>query len=86
MSLFESKRAASVVVVQLVSVVLLSLGLLSEISSAQEVTETRGDYQIGPGDVLDIVVWRNEQLTLAVTVRPDGWISLPLLNHTILKR
>jgi len=39
-----------------------------------------GDYQIGPGDDLHIVVWRNEELTMTVPVRPDGWISLPLVN------
>jgi polysaccharide export outer membrane protein len=37
-------------------------------------------YRIGAGDVLDVVVWKNEQLTRSVTVRPDGKISLPLVN------
>ncbi len=39
-----------------------------------------GDYRIGTGDVLDIVVWENEKLSRSVPVRPDGWISLPLVN------
>ena len=39
-----------------------------------------GVYKIGPEDVLDISVWRNEALTRTVAVRPDGRISLPLLN------
>jgi polysaccharide export outer membrane protein len=38
------------------------------------------DYRIGPGDVLSIVVWKNDTLTREVTVRPDGKISLPLVN------
>jgi polysaccharide export outer membrane protein len=38
------------------------------------------DYVIGPEDVLDIAVWDNTQLTRTVPVRPDGKISLPLLN------
>lgn len=38
------------------------------------------DYRIGPEDVLTIVVWQNDALSRAVTVRPDGKISLPLLN------
>ena len=38
------------------------------------------DYVIGPGDVLAIVFWRDEQLSLDVVVRPDGKISMPLLN------
>jgi polysaccharide biosynthesis/export protein len=38
------------------------------------------DYRIGPEDALSIIVWKNEALSRAVTVRPDGKISLPLLN------
>jgi polysaccharide export outer membrane protein len=38
------------------------------------------DYKIGPEDILDISVWRNTDLTRTVSVRPDGKISLPLLN------
>jgi polysaccharide export outer membrane protein len=38
------------------------------------------DYRIGPEDALTIVVWKNETLSRPVTVRPDGRISLPLLN------
>jgi polysaccharide biosynthesis/export protein len=37
-------------------------------------------YVIGPGDDLNISVWDNDNLSGAVTVRPDGMISLPLLN------
>jgi polysaccharide export outer membrane protein len=37
-------------------------------------------YVIGPEDVLDIAVWNNAALTRSVPVRPDGKISLPLLN------
>jgi polysaccharide export outer membrane protein len=38
------------------------------------------DYRIGPADVLQVTVWRNENLSRTVPVRPDGKISLPLLN------
>jgi polysaccharide biosynthesis/export protein len=38
------------------------------------------DYIIGPDDVLGIVYWRETELSADVTVRPDGKISLPLLN------
>src|SRR5436853_37661 len=38
------------------------------------------EYMIGADDVLSIVFWRDKELTADVTVRPDGMISLPLIN------
>lgn len=38
------------------------------------------EYKIGPQDVLKIDVWKEDQLTRAIPVRPDGKITLPLLN------
>jgi polysaccharide export outer membrane protein len=37
-------------------------------------------YRIGPEDVVEVSVWNNAALTRTVPVRPDGRISLPLLN------
>src|ERR1700740_3269127 len=37
-------------------------------------------FKIGPQDVLRIDVWKEDQLTRTVPVRPDGKITLPLLN------
>jgi len=37
-------------------------------------------YQIGPLDTLNIVVWQNADLSSRVTVRPDGRISMPLVE------
>jgi len=37
-------------------------------------------YRLGPEDLLQISVWKNEALSRVVTVRPDGKISLPLVN------
>lgn len=39
-----------------------------------------GEYRIGPEDELYISVWKNETLSRTVPVRPDGMISLPLVN------
>ena len=39
-----------------------------------------GDYVIGPEDVLAVVYWRDKDMSTEVSVRPDGKISLPLLN------
>jgi polysaccharide biosynthesis/export protein len=38
------------------------------------------EYRIGVGDALQINVWRNPELSLAVPVRPDGMISMPLIG------
>ena len=42
---------------------------------------TPPDYVIGPDDVLTIVFWREKDLSSEAAVRPDGMISLPLLNE-----
>jgi polysaccharide export outer membrane protein len=49
---------------------------------AQERKGPREDnkYRIGPEDVVEVSVWNNTALTRTVPVRPDGNISLPLLN------
>ena len=38
------------------------------------------DYEIGADDVLSVVFWKDKDLTTDAVVRPDGMISLPLLN------
>jgi polysaccharide export outer membrane protein len=38
-------------------------------------------FVIGPEDVLSIVFWRDKEMSTQVTVRPDGKISLPLLDE-----
>ncbi len=48
---------------------------------AQPVAETASPmYRIGPGDNLQIFVWRNAELSTTVPVRPDGRISVPLIE------
>ncbi len=41
-----------------------------------------GDYNyiIGPGDSVNVVVWRNPELSQSVPVRPDGKITMPLVE------
>jgi polysaccharide export outer membrane protein len=40
-----------------------------------------GDYRLGPGDKLRVEVYRNDQLSQSVQVRPDGKITLPLIDE-----
>jgi polysaccharide biosynthesis/export protein len=65
------------------------VGLWTGYSAAQTQTPAKiqaekpvedADYKIGPEDILQIIVWKNEQLSRSVAVRPDGKISLPLLD------
>ena len=50
-------------------------------------TAPSGDYSyvIGPGDSLNINVWRNPELTMSVVVRPDGKISAPLVEELVVQ-
>lgn len=38
------------------------------------------EYEIGPLDQLKVVVWKNQELSAEVTVRPDGVVTLPLIG------
>lgn len=61
--------------------VLLLLAGLSPGATAEEPSSGRtppSDYRIGPEDMLEISVWREEDLQRQVLVRPDGKISFPL--------
>jgi polysaccharide biosynthesis/export protein len=41
------------------------------------------DYRIGPGDVLEISVWKDPDLSRSVVVLPDGRIDFPLVGHFV---
>lgn len=59
------------------AIIIISLTGISE-SYASDIAPT--EYQIQPGDVLDVSVWKEEDLTKSVLVRPDGAISFPLVG------
>jgi polysaccharide biosynthesis/export protein len=66
---------------------ILVLGLLCpSVAHAQVAAAVNGteaaleEFRIGPEDTLQIAVWRNEAMSKLIPVRPDGMISLPLLN------
>ncbi len=75
-------RIALVATLVMLSLTTTGLGSASPPASGlkSEPTHEQGDYRIGPEDVLDISVWNNAAISRTVPVRPDGKISLPLLN------
>lgn len=73
-------------VLGLVSVALASLLLMSGCASGNfppapaVAADAEYSYVIGPGDTVNIVVWRNPELSMSVPVRPDGKITTPLVE------
>ena len=65
---------------QMVVVVSLFCAMVSFAVAAEAPKPAVSDYQIGPGDVVEISVWKNPDLTRTVAVLPDGKISFPLLG------
>jgi polysaccharide export outer membrane protein len=41
------------------------------------------DYRIGPGDMIQVFVWRNPDLTVTIPVKPDGRITTPLVENMV---
>ena len=52
----------------------------SSAPSAAAVAPINPVYLIGPGDAVNIIVWRNPEVSMAVPVRPDGKITTPLVE------
>jgi polysaccharide biosynthesis/export protein len=59
-------------------VALLGFVIGAEAATAPATPAVAPDYIIGPGDEIQVFVWRNPDLTVTVPVRPDGKISTPL--------
>jgi polysaccharide export outer membrane protein len=62
---------------------MLATGDVPPPSPAAPARPVSADYLIGPGDSLQIFVWRNPDLTVTVPVRPDGKISTPLVEDML---
>jgi len=58
--------------------VILALALVLTLNFAAEAAEP--SYLIGPGDLIEISVWKDEALSRQLTVPPDGVISFPLIG------
>lgn len=64
----------------LVAIFALMSGCASYPPAPASAASSNYKYIIGPGDTLNIVVWRNPELSTVVPVRPDGKIAAPLVE------
>lgn len=71
--------------VQVISLVVLAGCSSNKSSDMPPLSETGllSEYRIGVGDSIQINVWRNPELSLAVPVRPDGKVSMPLIGDIL---
>ncbi len=87
--MFGGKTVHGVVIIALLSGVVGCVGPSREreidvVGEAGNTHNSQKDFLLGPEDVLDIVVWKNEELSQkGVVVRPDGKISMPLIGEVM---
>lgn len=66
----------------LLKVVAIFITMTSLSATAEDVPgQQLQDYIIGPEDVLEVSIWKNQDISREVRVRPDGKISLPLIGE-----
>ncbi len=64
--------------------IVFSAGCAQQLPLPPAATSTvNTEYLIGPGDTLQVFVWRNEEVSISVVVRPDGKISTPLVEDLV---
>ena len=56
---------------------------VKESSPSRAISQAGPEYRMGPEDQIRISVWENAQLTLDLVVRPDGKISMPLIQDVV---
>jgi polysaccharide biosynthesis/export protein len=80
-------RSKGIAPVALVALLAIATSAAAQSAAAHSTTAAAatpvvpGDYVIGADDALSIVFWRDKDMSADVVVRPDGKISLPLLNE-----
>ena len=74
---------AAILVAILVALTGCTGGGISAADINAQATDSAGEYQIGPGDALQIFVWDHADLSTDVQVRPDGMISTPLVEDLV---
>ena len=75
-------RATKRGIALIVPLVMLALAgcATSDYPPAPRLSDVDYNYHIGPADVVNVIVWRNPELSISVPVRPDGKITTPLIE------
>jgi polysaccharide biosynthesis/export protein len=76
-------KTDTVLVCMILLFALFTGGCLQEEVQYRELSTPPPEFLIGPEDVLVVTVWRNQDLSKEVIVRPDGKISLPLIGDIV---
>lgn len=71
------------IVVSLVFALLAACGSTPVTSDEALEPAEISEYRIGPGDSLNVFVWRNPEISVTVPVRPDGKVSTPLVEDMV---
>lgn len=68
----------------LIGALCLSLSTQSASFASEPINNAEPSYLLGPEDILKVAVWKDEQLTQELVVRPDGMISFPLIGEVVV--
>ena len=85
--MFMSKKLLSLIMCMVIVSIFIISGCTSTATNtadlSQEIGEEGTEYIIGPGDNIEVYVWRHADLSRSVPVRPDGKVSTPLIEDMI---
>lgn len=79
----RSLRGLVGMLIATLSLVLTGCGGMPTLPPAVSQHHLETNYLIGPGDTLNIFVWRNPEVSVTIPVRPDGKISTPLVDDMV---
>lgn len=74
------RQVSCVLIVSIVVAMMTGCASSGHPPAPRSVASSEYKYLIGPGDTVNVVVWRNPELSLSVPVRPDGKITTPLVE------
>jgi len=80
MSAFTAARKGSLWFALLFAALLFGCATSPYPKAPETLASVDYNYHIGPTDVVNVIVWRNPELSMSVPVRPDGRITTPLID------